>query len=118
VSDRCEKCAKVVKIGDHPFCPHGSTLRYRPFIPYDVEIDGGVYRIDGIHTATKLENESMKMYRDGRGAPVVLRAFHQDHSNMNQNVFGAPPRPKFSAVNPRTGKPYITVKKGRLSENE
>jgi hypothetical protein len=113
---KCDDCGKKLAIGDFPFCPHGSTLPHRPFKAYDVEIDGGIYHIDGIHTATKLENESMKMYRDGRGAPVVLRAFHQDHSNLNQNVFGAPKFQKFSTVNPRTGKPYITVKKGRLSD--
>ena len=115
---KCDSCNKTVEIGDWPYCPHGSTRSHRIFKAYDVEIDGGIYHIDSIQTATKIENESMKMYRDGRGAPVVLRAFHQDHSNMGVNVFGAPPRPKFSTRNPRTGKPYITVKKGRLSENE
>jgi hypothetical protein len=32
--DTCEKCGKEVEIGMWPFCPHGETMAYHPFIPF------------------------------------------------------------------------------------
>jgi hypothetical protein len=30
----CSSCGQSLNIGDHPFCPHGRPLAYRPFVPY------------------------------------------------------------------------------------
>lgn len=34
MTDVCEKCGKVVAIGDYPFCPHGKQeIRHHGFTP-------------------------------------------------------------------------------------
>lgn len=31
---KCTECDKTLTIGDWPFCPHGKTLKRKPFQPY------------------------------------------------------------------------------------
>lgn len=117
MSDKCDRCGRKMRVGMFPFCKgdpadHGDTRKHFPFKAYDVEVDGAVFRIDSIQAASKIERESMQRYRNGEGAPVVFRAFHQDSSNATVNVFGSPDFPKFSTRN-RKGEPYITVRKSR-----
>lgn len=34
---KCDECSIVLNIGDWPYCPHGTTHEYRPFVPfYDI----------------------------------------------------------------------------------
>lgn len=87
VVEVCEKCAKPLAIGDWPYCPHGSTLRYKPFPAFEVE---GVGTIDSITKLREVERSSMEAYKEGRGQPLVFRAFTQDRSNQDSNVFGRP----------------------------
>lgn len=30
----CEACGAALQIGEHPFCPHGFPMAYRPFKAY------------------------------------------------------------------------------------
>lgn len=57
--------------------------------------------IDSLHTLRKVERESEKMAADGIGQPIRFRGFAQDHSNMNDNTFGAPPSEQPSAEGKR-----------------
>lgn len=89
----CENCGGCVEIGDHPFCG-GDPSRHvpvhaKPIFP-SFEFEGRV--IDSLQAATRVERETDSLYRDGRGAPVRFRAFHQDSSNYDCNTFGPSPQ--------------------------
>lgn len=106
----CEKCGQEVTIGAFPFCPHGSTLSHHPFPSFEIQHEGKSYEVSGVHAADKISRDSMQRYRNGEGAPIALRMFHQDHSHKG-NVFG---RPDFVPVTNRNsrGEKYITKRGG------
>jgi hypothetical protein len=86
----CEKCGKVVGIGDFPFCPHESTARYTPFPEF--EHDG--VKVTSLEQVRRIERESMDRYKGGeRVQPVVWRDFSNDRSNRDVNAFGRPHYP-------------------------
>jgi hypothetical protein len=91
---KCDLCGHEMVIGEHPFCPHESVLRSHPFKEYDVDIDGKMIHISGIHDALRYEKEADRRFRNGEGAPIAFRAFHQDSSNLDANVFGETPQIK------------------------
>lgn len=102
----CEKCGELVSIGDHPFCPHGRGQSHRPFKSFSIEHEGRTYEVSGIQSASKMERESMARYRNGEGAPIALRDFHQDHSHKG-NVFGRSPQVPHNNRNSR-GQKFVT----------
>ena len=107
-SNVCEDCGAEVHIGDHPYCPHGSTLSHRPFPAQDVELDGKTYRIDSIQAADRIEREYAKRAANEPGVgPIAFRAFHQSGSNQDRNSFGPPPFQKFNRkkLQVRRGRP-------------
>lgn len=83
---RCDSCGEELQVGDWPYCPHGSALPHRPFRGYTITHEGKTYTIDSIQAAARVERETMQNYKEGKGAPIVLRAFHQDHSNRDKNT--------------------------------
>lgn len=99
----CEECGKIVHVGDWWKCPHPRANRHRPFVA--VEVEGRV--IDSIQAADKMERETTAAYRDGRGQPLVMRAFHQDSSNRDRNVFGRQEHIPYKTRNSR-GVPFVT----------
>ena len=94
-SDVCEDCGRVVHIGCWFACPHEPLHPRGNFKPYEIEVNGKIERIDSIQSAMRVERESMQAYKEGRGQPVVLRAFHHDHdgAHYDQNSFGPPDVP-------------------------
>ena len=110
----CELCGTEVSIGQWPegWCKgdpaaHGPASHH-VFKAYDVEVNGKTYHIDSIQAAARCESESMAAYREGRGQPVVLRAFHYDHDGKHYdgNSFGSGParHPSEFLYNQRPGK--------------
>lgn len=90
IVDLCEKCGRPWEIGMWPTCKgnpqdHGAQNRYSPFPAFEVEGHGV---IDSITKLRRVEQETMRSYKNGEGAPLVFRAFTQDRSNSDQNVFG------------------------------
>lgn len=105
--------------GVRPRCPEDDThgeMEWKPafsrgrslgFIPFDHEMDGVTHRITDIGQVRAIEAESLKRTANGEGSPTIFRAFNQNPSNYDKNVFGdAPsshvPRPT------RRGTPLIT----------
>lgn len=86
-ADRCEKCGKVVKIGDWFLCPHESTTRRVNFKPYEVQIGKKTYLIDSIQTAMKIEKQYAREH-ESTGREIAFQAFHFDNSNRDKNAFG------------------------------
>jgi len=82
---KCELCGIEVEIGMWPaeMCKgnplnHGELVEHHPFKAYAIEHEGRRYVIDSIQAAQKVERETAAAARDGRGTPIVLRAFHYD----------------------------------------
>lgn len=115
---RCDSCNRELQIGDWPYCPHGSTRAHRPFIGGDVEVNGKTYHIDSLQAAERVERESMAAFKEGRGKPVVFRAFHFDHDgkHYDENAFGPGPakHPRDFLYNQRPGK--ITTGGGYIKD--
>lgn len=112
MQNRCDECGKELQVGEWPWCPHKSTTSRANFKAYDIDIDGTIHHIDSIQTADRIEREAERRFRNGEGAPIAFRAFHQDHSNLDRNVYGETKQPKPSgrgAVRDRdsTGTPII-----------
>jgi len=89
----CDNCGGYVEIGDHPFCG-GDPSKHVPVLAKPIfpsfEFEGHV--IDSLQAATRVERQSEQAYRDGRGAPIRFRSFHQDNSNRDCNTFGPSPQ--------------------------
>lgn len=94
--ERCEDCGREVRIGAWPFCPHERAFSHRPFHEYEVDLGGmGRERITCLQDATRIERRFEQMYRNGDRdpngklvGPIVLRAFHQNKSNLDKNCLG------------------------------
>jgi hypothetical protein len=92
VVDLCEKCQRPWETGMFPFCKgnpadHGAHLKHSPFPSFEVD---GVGEISSITQLREVEHSSMEAFKEGRGQPLIFRAFSQDNSNRDQNVFGRP----------------------------
>ena len=111
----CNLCGTDVQIGQWPaeFCKgkpenHG-PVKHTPFSgAIDVEVNGQTYHIDSLQAAQRVERESMPAFKEGRGQPVVFRAFHYDHDgkHYDSNSFGSGPakHPSEFLYNQRPGK--------------
>ena len=104
-SDACPRCGAEIRIGMYPFCrgsaaDHGAPAPHHPIPGFEIEHEGRRIAIDGIHSADEIARESMKRYRDGAGAPIVFRDFHQDRSNRDRNTL-AEIAPSRQVPNPR-----------------
>lgn len=77
------------------------------FTPFTADgPDGGPVTIDSLHTLRRIEREAERRTADGVGQPMVFRAWSQNRSNQDQNVFGPPPTPQVRPRNAR-GIPYV-----------
>jgi hypothetical protein len=97
-----------------PICDCGTLMdlaltppRVDLFRPFEVDVNGTVYRIDSLQKARVVERIAEQQTRNGEGQPHIFRALSQNHSNMDRNVFGEPPRPAFSTRN-RRGLPFVS----------
>lgn len=110
--ETCDSCGIILESGDWPFCPHGQYSQGR-FTPVEVDLGKGRKEtITNVLDARRLERESEKAVAEGKGQPIVFRAFSQDKSNYDKNSLGENPGPgKFSTRN-RRGQPFVTVRGG------
>ena len=74
-----------------PDCGHPcEKLWHRPprelFRAFTVDYGKGPVEITSLAQLRAIEASSEKAYRDGRGQPLVFRAFSQDHSNLDRNT--------------------------------
>lgn len=90
----CDACGKRLKIGDWNFCPHGSVLRSKPFKKFTIDIAGRPQTISSLYEVRKIESDSLKAYGDGRGQPLVFRAFSEGHDgkHYDRNLLGGSPQ--------------------------
>lgn len=105
----CSACGDMIRVGMWPFCDgtsgkHVWTSERHIFKPFVTEVGGKQVVIDSIQAAARVERETMQRYRNGEGAPMVFRAFHQDKSNFDVNALGPNPQKK-----PREGFSTKTV---------
>lgn len=120
----CDLCGTEVEIGQWPagWCKgnasaHGPS-RHTPFPAQEVEVNGQKYVIDSLQAAERVERESMQAYREGRGQPVVFRAFHynNDGKHYDSNSFGSGPAkdPREFLYNQRKGK--LSIGSGEIKD--
>lgn len=77
--------------GEMEWLPSFSRGRSLGFTPFDHEMDGKVERVNTIEDVRRIERESMQRAVNGEGSPTIFRAFSQDRSNYDKNVFGDGP---------------------------
>lgn len=58
----CQACGAEIHLGDWPFCPHGRTTPYHPFIPY---FDTGLgAQVNSLAERWRLMKQHHADYRD------------------------------------------------------
>jgi hypothetical protein len=107
VEDKCPDCGQELKVGYWWVCGAHEPVRPKPsFKPFDYDDGSGkVQTISSIQDASRIEQATMKAYKNGEGAPIVFRAFHQDQSNYDKQTLSGyeskplvkDPRIKFSS---------------------
>ena len=99
----CEPCDVLVPDQYHPSiafvltCPSCSqpcekSFARRPtgrnglFVPFTADIGAEPVEVRSLGDVRRIERDSERAYRDGKGAPVVFRAFSNDASNYDVNT--------------------------------
>lgn len=120
----CPECDFVIADQYHPsylarpVCPKDHILMERlwsmsagkPFEPFEVDLGDGPVQIGSLGDVRRIERESEKRYRNGDGAPFVFRAYSQDPSNRDVNVFGPGPQKPHPRAS-KAGVPFIQRQK-------
>ena len=81
-------CPDDASHGEMEWLPSFSSMRSHGFVPFDFEMDGVTTKISDIGQVRRIEEESLKRTANGEGSPTIFRAFSQDQSNYDKNVFG------------------------------
>lgn len=69
---------------------------HRPFAAFEIDSKDAQGKptkitIDSLGKLRQVEADSLRAYREGRGQPIIFRAYSQNPSNCDQNVFGMLP---------------------------